>query len=112
LQGWRKAGEQTCGYADQECEKQQARVNDGLDGVRCNITRQECDESSHGERGQHDAEQSTSKREKDAVGEKLPTDPPSRRAQCQPCADLPVASRSARQKETSNIQAGRPTILP
>ena len=54
-----------------------------------------------------DPEQSTSKREKDAVGEKLPADSPARSAQRQPCADLPVASRSARQEETGDIQAGQ-----
>ena len=54
-----------------------------------------------------DPERSTGKREQDAVGKKLPADSPARSAQCQSCADLPVASRSARQEETRDIQAGQ-----
>ena len=80
---------------------------DGVQGVRRRVARQERDERPHRKRGEQHSERSTSKREQDAVGEKLPADPPARSAQRQPCADLTVASRSARQEETGDIQAGQ-----
>ena len=61
----------------------------------------------HGKRGEHTPERSAGKRDKEAVGKKLPADPPARSAQRESRADLAVASRSARQKETGDIQAGQ-----
>ena len=75
--------------------------------VRGGVARQERDQRPHGKRRERHAEQSTGQREQDAVGEKLPSDPPARRAQRQPRADLPIASRSARQEQPGDIQAGQ-----
>jgi hypothetical protein len=93
--------------ADQEREKQQPRIDGGLEGVRRRVARQECNEPPHGERGQHHPERSTRQREKDAVGKKLASDAPARSSQGEARADLPVTCRSARQEETRDIQAGQ-----
>ena len=63
-----------------ERKKQQARIDCGLQGVSRGVTRQECDESPHGERGQHHPERSASQRDKKTVGKKLPSDSPARSA--------------------------------
>ena len=81
LQGRRKAAQDTRGHTHQEREKQQARVDGRLQGVRRGVARQECDQSPHGKRGQRRPERSTRKREQDAIGKKLPADPPARSAQ-------------------------------
>ena len=52
-------------------------------------------------------EQSTGKRDQQAVGKKLPSESPARSAQRQPCADLTIASRSTRQEQTGDIQTGQ-----
>ena len=52
-------------------------------------------------------QRSTGKREQHAVGKKLPSDSPARRAQGQSRADFAVASRPARQEEAGDIQAGQ-----
>ena len=63
MQGRRKAGEYTRGHTDEEREEQQARIDGRLQSVRGGITRQKCNERSHGKRGEHNPEQSTHKRD-------------------------------------------------
>ena len=52
-------------------------------------------------------EQSACQCQQHAIGEKLPSDPSGGSAQGQPRADLPAASRSARQEKTGHVQASQ-----
>ena len=81
LPGRRKAAQDTRRHTHQKREEQQARVDARVQSVRRRVARQERDQSPHGKRGQRDSEQSPGKREQDAVGKKLPADPPARSAQ-------------------------------
>ena len=94
-------------------EKQETRVDARVQSGGGRSLGKERDKSSHGKRSRCDPEQSPGKRDQQAVGKKLPPKPPARSAQRQPCADLTIASRSARQEQTGDIQTGQsPTTLP
>jgi len=75
LQGRREATQDTCSHTHEKREKQQTRVNRGVQGVRCSVARKERDKGPHRKWGEQHSERSTSKGEQHAVGEKLTADP-------------------------------------
>src|SRR4029077_17737085 len=64
-------------------------------------------EAVRDKRSQGRSEEATVQRKQDAIGEQLPADPSARSAQGQACADLTPASRSVRQEEAGDVQAGQ-----
>jgi hypothetical protein len=98
-----KAAQDTRRDAHAKCKEQQSRVDVGAQSVGSSVTWQERDERPHGGGRQRHPERSAGKGQKNAIGQKLPPDPPARSAQGQPGADLTLPGRSAREKQSGNI---------